>query len=161
MKIKVTIMCGETEELPRCSDLLDSCPEILILAQQGGLNEAGIWLALERSDILILDETVLAQQGAAAIRDLQTGRPPIRSLLIMNNDNKNNILSALSLGISGVITRESLPYALSRALAAIYSGDAWVSRGLAEPLMDELIYMERQAHRARYPAGHPGFDKLN
>ena len=154
-------MCAEREELPCCRDLLDSCPEISILAQAGGLNEAGIWLALERSDILILDEAFILQHGIDEIRGLHLGEPSIRSLLIMENSNENNIISMLSLGISGVISRSSLPSSLCRALAAIYTGEVWVSRQLVEPLRDELVYMDRQVHRAGHSAGHPRHDKLN
>ena len=160
-KIKVTIWCAGTEELPRCSDLLVSCPDISILAETGGLHETGIWPALERSDILILDEATMLQHGADAIRGLHAGRPLVRSLLVIENNNENNMLSALSLGVRGVIERASLSSTLCRAIAAIHTGEVWVSRRLVEPLRNELIYLDRQAQRALDSAGHPGHDKLN
>ncbi|MGB5441565.1 MAG: hypothetical protein WBN57_02885 [Gammaproteobacteria bacterium] len=159
--IKVTIMCAEREELPCCRDLLDGCPEISILARANGLNEAGVWLALERSDILILDEAVIHQHGIDEIRGLHQSEPSIRSLLIMENSNENNIISMLSLGVSGVISRSSLASYLCRALAAIHSGEIWVSRQLVAPLRDELVYTERQVHWSGHSAGHSRHDKLN
>ena len=145
-KIKVTILCAGTEEFPRCSDLLDMCPEMTILAQPASVSEAAAWMTAELSNILILDEAAILQDGIDAIRRLLTRHPSIRSLLIMDYDNKNNILPALSLGIQGVITRDSLPAALCGAVAAINAGEAWIPRKLVEPLRDELICSNRQMH---------------
>ena len=139
IKIKVTILCVGAEEFPRCSDLLDMCPEIAILAQPASVSEAVALMAPEMSNILILDEAAILQDGVDAIRRLLTRDPSIRSLLIVENDHKYDVLPSLSLGILGVISRDSLPWALCKAVAAIYTGEAWVSRQLIEPLRDELI----------------------
>jgi DNA-binding NarL/FixJ family response regulator len=155
--INVTIMCAGMEEFPRCSDLLDSCPAVSVIAQPETINEAGAWAAIGRSDILILDEAALEQDGLDCVRGLRA----IKSLLIVGNTNKNNILSAVSLGVMGVIARDSLFSELTRALTAIYLGEAWVSRGLVEPIRDELIYRERLAHWAGHSLLQPGWDRMN
>jgi len=159
--INVTILCAGMEEFPRCSDLLKACPEISILAQPGSMNETGAWIALGRSDILILDETALEQDGLESVRGFLASQPSARSLLIIEKYNKNNILSALSLGVKGVIARDSLFSELTRALTAIYIGDAWVSRELAEPIRDELVYRDRMAHWAGHSLMQPRRDRMN
>ena len=146
IKIKVTILSAGIEEFPRCSDLLDMCPEIAILAQPTSVVEAGALLALERGNVLILDEAIISQEGANAIRGLLLRYPLIQSLLVLEKHNENNILPALSLGIQGVVTRDSLPAILCRAVAALYTGEAWIPRGLVEPLRDEVIGFDRQAY---------------
>lgn len=155
--IKVAIMCAGMEEFPRCSDLLDSCPAVSVIAQPETINEAGAWAAIGRSDILILDEAALEQDGLDCVRGLRA----IKSLLIVGNTNKNNILSAVSLGVMGVIARDSLFSELTRALTAIYLGEAWVSRALVELIRDELVYRERLAHWAGHSRLHPGCDRMN
>ncbi len=159
--INVTILCAGTEEFPRCSDLLETCPEISILAQTGSMNETGAWIALGRSDILILDEAALEQDSLESVRGFLVSQPSVRSLLIIEKYNKNNILSALSLGIKGVVARGSLFSELTRALTAIYIGDAWVSRMLAEPIRDELVYRDRMAHWAGHSQMQPHRDRMN
>jgi len=160
-KINVTILCAGMEEFPRCSDLLETCPEISILARPASINETGAWIALGRSDILILDEVALKQDGLESIRGLLRSQPSSRSLLIIEKYNQNNILSALSLGVKGVIVRDSLFSELTRALTALYIGDAWVSRVLAEPIRDELVYRDRMAHWAGHSLMQPGRDRIN
>ena len=159
--IKVTIMCAGVEEFPRCSDLLASCPSVSIIAQPESINEAGTWMAIGRSDILILDEAALQQDGLDWVRGLQASQPSVKSLLIVKNNNKNNILTAISQGIMGVVAQDSLFSELTRALTAIYLGEAWVSRGLVEPIRDELVYRERLAHWAGHSRLQPGWDRMN
>jgi len=149
------------EEFPRCSDLLETCPEISILAQPGSMKEEGAWVALGRSDILILDEASLEQDGLESVRGFLTGQPSARGLLIIEKYNKNNIISALSLGFKGVIVRGSLFSELTRALTAIYRGDAWVSRELAEPIRDELVYRDKMTHWAGHSLLQPDRDRMN
>jgi DNA-binding NarL/FixJ family response regulator len=125
------------------------------------VNEAGAWIALGCSDILILDEAALEQDGLDSVRGLLASQPSARSLLVIDKYNRNNILAALSLGIRGVIKRDSLFSELTRALTAIYIGEAWVSRGLAEPIRDELVYRDRMAHWAGHSLVQPGWDRMN
>jgi DNA-binding NarL/FixJ family response regulator len=155
--INVTIMCAGMEEFPRCSDLLASCPAVSIIAQPESINETGAWMAIGRSDILILNEAALKPDGL----DLQATQPLVKSLLIVENNNKNNILTAISQGIMGVIARDSLFAELTRAITAIHLGEAWVSRALVEPIRDELVYRERLAHWAGHSRLHPGCDRMN
>jgi DNA-binding NarL/FixJ family response regulator len=136
--IKVSITGAGEEEFPRCRDLLETCPEISVLAHPGGLLEAGIWMSLGRSDILILNESVIKRDGVDAAYELHASYPSIRSLLVIEKHNKNKILTALSMGIKGVITRDSLFSGLLKAITTIHAGEAWVPRGLVEPLRDKL-----------------------
>ena len=159
--INVTVMCAGMEEFPRCSDLLESCPAVSVIAQPESMNEAGAWMAIGHSDILILDEVALEQDGLDSVRGLLASQPLTGSLLIVDKYNKNNILSALSLGIRGVVTRDSLFSELTRALTAIYIGETWVSRGLVEPIRDELVYRDKMAHWAGHSMLRPGWDRMN
>ena len=160
-KIKVTILCVGAEEFPRCSDLLDMCPEIAILAQPASMSEALGCMDSELSNILILDEAAILQAGGDAIHRLHLDNPTIRSLLIIDNDNKNNVIPALSLGIQGVIRRDSLPAALCKAVAALYMGEPWISRQMVEPLRDELIYLNSKTHWKGQSQPHTRKDKMN
>jgi len=154
-------MCAGMEEFPRCNDLLESCPAVSVIAQPETINEAGAWMAIGRSDILILDEAALEQDGLDSVRELLAKQTLAGSLLIVDKYNKNKILSAISLGVRGVIARDSLFSELTRALTAIYVGEAWVSRGLAEPIRNELVYREKLARWAGHSLLQPGWDRMN
>ncbi|MGB5717014.1 MAG: hypothetical protein WBN81_07960 [Gammaproteobacteria bacterium] len=137
-KINVTVVCAGNHAYPGCAELLADCPEVNLVAQPGGLNEAGIWVALGRSDVLVLDEAVMEQAGHQAIRSLHEYFPTIRSLMVVEGEHEYKTLAAVSLGVQGVIGRASTVSMLRKAIIALYSGEAWLSRGLAQPLRNQL-----------------------
>ena len=141
-KIKVTIIATAAEEYPGCADILGACPEFEILARRSGLHESGIWPAVAAADVLVFDEAALALEGAHALRAIQRYHPLLRLLLILDNNNENRVMDALSSGFSGVIERTSLRSMLRRAIPAVYSGDAWVSRRYVGSLRARLLHHE-------------------
>jgi DNA-binding NarL/FixJ family response regulator len=137
-KINITVVCVGDEAYPGCVDLLAACPAINIVARPAGLNEAGTWTALGQSDVLLLDEAVLEQDGHHAVRAIHDSYPLLRSLLILDDETQQEMLTVLSLGILGVIRRESMTSLLCKAISAICSGEAWLSRKLVPPLRQQL-----------------------
>jgi DNA-binding NarL/FixJ family response regulator len=137
-KINITVVCVGDEAYPGCVDLLAACPAINIVAQPTGLNEAGTWVALGQSDVLLLDEAVLEQDGHHAVRAIHDSYPLLRSLLILENGTQQEMVTVLSLGILGVIRRESTTSLLYKAVSAICAGEAWLSREMVQPLRRQL-----------------------
>ena len=137
-KINITVICVGDEDYPGCVDLLAIYPEINIVARPTGLNEAGTRTALARSDVLLLDEAVLDQDGHHAVRAIHDGFPLLRSLLILENESQREMMTVLSLGILGVIRRESTTSQLCKAVSAICAGEAWLSREMVRPLRRQL-----------------------
>ena len=137
-KINITVVCVGDEAYPGCVDLLAACPAINIVARPAGLNETGTWAALGQSDVLLLDEAVLEQDGHHTVRAIHDSYPLLRSLLILDNGTQQEMLTVLSLGILGVIGRESMTSLLCKAVSAICAGEAWLSRELVPPLRRQL-----------------------
>jgi DNA-binding NarL/FixJ family response regulator len=107
-KINITVICAGDEDYPGCVDLLAAYPEINIVARPTGLNEAGTRGALARSDVLLLDEAALDEDGHHAVRAIHDSYPLLRSLLILEDESQQEMMAVLSLGILGVIRRDSI-----------------------------------------------------
>ena len=137
-KINVTVVCAGSMVYPGCADLLADCPDINLVAQPAGLNEVGVWAALGRSDVLVLDEAAMEQVGYQMIRSMHEYYPSIRSLMVVEGEHEYKTLAAVSLGVQGVIGQASTVSMLRKAIIALYSGEAWLSRGLAVPLRNQL-----------------------
>ena len=84
-KINITVICVGDEAYPGCIDLLEDCPSINIVARPAGLTEAGAWVALGRSDVLLLDEALLEREGHDAVRAVHDSFPSLSSLIILEN----------------------------------------------------------------------------
>lgn len=137
-KINITVICVGDEVYPGCVDLLAVYPEINIVARPTGLNEAGTRGALARSDVLLLDEAVLDQDGHHAVQAIHADFPLLRSLLILEAESQQEMMTVLSLGIMGVIRRESITSQLCKAVSAICAGEAWLPRKMVRPLRRQL-----------------------
>jgi DNA-binding NarL/FixJ family response regulator len=137
-RINVTVVGAGSAAYPGCAELLADCPEVNLVAQLSGLNAGGIWVALGRSDVLVLDEAVMEQAGYRAIQSLHEYYPSIRTLMVVECEQEYKTLAAVSLGVQGVIGRASIVAMLRKAVFALYSGEAWLSRGLAQPLRNQL-----------------------
>lgn len=137
-RINITVVCVGDETYPGCVDLLEDCPSINVIARPTGLSEAGAWVALGRSDVLLLDEALLKREGYDAVRDIHASFPSLKSLMIVENETRQEMVTILSLGVLGVIARASTTSMLCKAIAAIFTGEAWLSRGMAQPLRKRL-----------------------
>ena len=137
-KINITVVCGELTESPSCVELLEGYPEFNLVAQATDLEDDGIWDALAGSDVLILDEAVLEETGYRSIRKLHDNYPTIRSLMVVEGEQEYKTIAAVSLGVQGVICKSSMISMLRKAVISLYSGEAWLPRGLVQPLRDQV-----------------------
>ena len=160
-KINLTVICVGDETYPGCVDLLEDCPSINVIARPSGLSEAGAWVALGRSDVLLFDEALLENEGHDAVRDIHASFPSIRSLMIIENESRQEMVSVLSLGVLGVITRASMTSMLCKAVSAIFTGEAWLSRGMVQPLRKRLGQEKGLADVSGELPDSPGMPRLH
>lgn len=160
-KINITVICIGDESYPGCIDLLTECPAINIVARPTGLDESGAWVALGRSDVLLLDEATLEQEGQQAVRAIHDSYPLLKSLLVVEQHTQQEMLTVLSLGILGVISRESITRQLCKAISTIGAGEAWMSRGMVQPLRRQLEQGLRLSETSEPRLEVPGRTKLH
>jgi len=145
--IKITILSAVTGPCPVFADLLAACPGIDVIANATGRPESGAWPALAGSDVLLIDEAVLAYAGSEAVRSIRASYPRLKILLVLSKSNVIKMITALSLGISGVMLEESAVLMLCKAVRAIHEGEVWVSREVIVPLQRLLGMGEQLPHR--------------
>ncbi|MGB5261382.1 MAG: hypothetical protein WBO34_12810 [Gammaproteobacteria bacterium] len=137
-KIKITLVIAAEEDYPGCGDIVETCNEFQIVARHGSLSAAGIWQDLAGSDIILLDELAVSQEGRDAVRNIHESFPFAKILLIMEKTTRNKTMEALSMGITGVMERTSMLASVRKAIPVLYSGETWVSRGLVKSLHSQL-----------------------
>jgi len=137
-KINVTVVCAGEAENPGCAELLAACPELNLVAVATDLEDDGIQETLVRCDVLVMNEAILDAAGHRSIRKLHDDFPQLRSLMVVDGEYEYKTLAAVSLGVQGVIGQSSMVAMLRKAVVAIYSGEAWLSRGLVQPLRDRV-----------------------
>jgi DNA-binding NarL/FixJ family response regulator len=160
-KINVTCICAEAEEYPGCADLLFSYSEVNVIALPTSLVGAATAQALVRSDVLLVDESVMYRDGLQPVRSIHTRFPHLRILLVYRNKRNNNTLEYLSIGIRGLIEHKSRISQLRRAIPALYAGELWMPRGLVQSLRNQSKNNDGSSSWEFLPPAMPDRGKIN
>ena len=139
-KIRITLIIAGKEDYPGCGDIIETCSEFEIIARHTALSSIDLWRDLSRSDVILLDEHAISQDGSDLVREVHESFPFARLLLIMDKPSKNKTMEALSMGITGVMDRANFLVSIRKAIPVLYSGETWVSRGLVKSLHTQMKF---------------------
>jgi len=160
-KINVTCACEAAEDYPGCADLLYSYSEVNVIARTISLVGAEAGRALAKSDVLVVDESVLARDGLQAVRSAHTAYTRLNILLVYEKYINNSMMEYLSIGIRGLLERKSCISLLRRAIPALYAGEVWMPRGLVQSLRNRSTIDGGSSSWDVLPSRMPGRGKLN
>ncbi len=82
--------------------------------------------------MVVLDESIVQQQGFTTVRMMLDSYPGINSLIIMDNVGNDAMAWMLLQGVRGVMVQEDIGTFLARAIRHIHAGEVWMSRTLIE-----------------------------
>jgi len=160
-KINVTYACVAAEEYPGCADLLDSYSEVNLVACPTSLVGQAAAMALAKSDVLVVDESLLTRDGLQAVQSAHTTYAKLNILLVYENNNNNNMMEYLTVGVRGLIERKSCISLLRRAIPALYAGEVWMPRRLVQSLRNQSINNGGSLSWEILPSMMPGRGKMN
>ena len=160
-KISLTIITAGVRRFPGCLDILRDWPEFTIVASARSLHEPRLCEALAQSDVVLLDQALIEQEGAEAVHLVRACSPLGKVLLVLEESGEEQTLDAIALGVDGVMERIELRSLLRRAVAALYSGEHWFSRELAHSLRRQLQQGIRLGDGRVQPFSLSGREKPN
>ena len=141
-KITITLVIAGEEDYPGCGDILETCNEFSIIARHSSLAAPGVWQDLSASDVILLDEQAVSQDGREQVRHIHDSLPFTKILLIMEKTSRNKTMEALSMGVTGVMERAGVLASVRKAIPLLYAGETWVSRTLVKSLHSQLLYTD-------------------
>ena len=160
-KINVTFISVEEEEYPGCADLLYSYPELNLVGLPTSLVGAATVKTLAITDVLVFDESVLMRDGLQAVRSVHIGYPALNILLVYKKHIINNIMEYFSIGIRGLLERDSRISLLRRAIPAVYAGEVWMPRGLVQSLRNQSTINDGSSSWEAFPSMMSDRGKIN
>lgn len=160
-KINVTYITAEAEEYPGCADLLYSYSEVNVVGLPTSLSGAAVGKCLARTDVLVVDESVLLRDGLQVVRSVHTSYSGLAILLVYKKQIKNITMEYLSIGIRGLLERESRVSLLRRAIPALYAGEVWMPRGLVQSLRIQSTINDGSSSWEAYPSMMSDRGKIN
>ena len=123
--------------------VLDSEPDLQVVAEAGDGAEAVKRALLEDIDLAILDIAMPRLTGLQAARELHRRRPQLRILMLSMHQNEQYLYEALKAGGSGYVLKTVADRDLVQACRAAMRGEPFMYPGAMTPLIRDYL------HRAR------------
>lgn len=89
-----------------------------------------------RPDLLLLDLAMPRISGLGALRELQTCGAAPRTLILAGAITKSHLLTAIQLGVLGLVRKDETTELLFEAMMYVVAGQQWVGRTLVGDLME-------------------------
>jgi len=137
--IKVLIVDDHPIVCKGIRDILEPSPGISVI---GEANSGGQALQMIRDmvpDVVLLDMELPDMSGVDVVKNIFDNEYPVRILGLSSYDDREYISQLLSLGSSGYLVKDEVPYMIIEAIRGVARGErGWVSRRVAAKLSQIL-----------------------
>ena len=90
-----------------------------------------------KPDLLFLDLSMPRMSGLDALRELQS-RDGLHTILLAGTINKSQLLTAIELGVRGLVLKDSTTELLFEAVISVMAGQHWLGRTLMTDLVETV-----------------------
>jgi DNA-binding NarL/FixJ family response regulator len=116
--------------------LLDLQADIDIVGEASEGNEAIDKAQKLRPDVIIMDIAIPGMDGLEATRRILKKVPSTKVLVLTQHDNREYVVAAIKVGVSGYIPKKALGKELVSAIYAVHSGDSFLYPSVATALIE-------------------------
>lgn len=121
--------------------------DMQITAEASNANEALEMILSLQPDVVIMDISMPGKSGLDVLKDLKAMKKKFRVLILSMHPEERFAIRALKAGAAGYLTKESAPDELVKAIRTVLTGRKYVSKALADRLVDILSdNLEKQPH---------------
>jgi DNA-binding NarL/FixJ family response regulator len=122
-----------------------------VVGEAGTVEETVGFVRSVQPDLLLLDLSMPRMSSLDALRELEALRSTLRTIVLAAAIDRGLLLSAVELGVHGVLMKDSPTELLFEAIASVMAGECWVGRTLVSDLMDALRSLICTPAAARRP----------
>jgi DNA-binding NarL/FixJ family response regulator len=115
--------------------LLDSLPDIEVVAVAANGRDAVREVVLHRPDVAILDLQMPEVDGFAATREIARSAPEVAVLVLTMFDDEDSVFAAMRAGARGYVVKGAEQDEIARAVHAVAAGEAIFSPGVAQRVL--------------------------
>jgi DNA-binding NarL/FixJ family response regulator len=138
--VTTTIMLVDDQELLRMGFrlVLDSQPDLEVVAEAGDGREAVALVAEHAPDIVLMDVRMPRMDGIEATRQLAALGNPARVIILTTFDLDEPVFAALRAGASGFLLKDTRPDDLAAAVRVVARGEALLAPTVTRRLLDRF-----------------------
>lgn len=129
--------------------LLHACPEICVVGEASGGQEAVALAVRMRPDVVVMDLDMPTGDGLTATRMLHDTAPDIRVLIVTMYSEQERLLPLLTAGARGYLCKSAVERELAEAIRVVASGDVYVRPAVAHALASLTVERPRRRLDAR------------
>jgi DNA-binding NarL/FixJ family response regulator len=123
--------------------ILDSEPDIEVVAEASNGNEAVARALKDDIDLAILDIAMPTMTGLQAARELSKRRPDLKMLILSMHDDEGYLYEALRAGTSGYVLKSVADRDLVAAVRAAMRGEPFLYAGAERALVRDYVQAAR------------------
>ena len=123
--------------------ILDSEPDIEVIAEASNGNEAVARALKDDIDLAILDIAMPTMTGLQAARELSKRRPDLKMLILSMHDDEGYLYEALRAGTSGYVLKSVADRDLVAAVRAAMRGEPFLYAGAERALVRDYVQAAR------------------
>jgi len=109
-----------------------------VVGEAGSGEETVSLVQRVKPDVLMLDLSMPRLSGLDALRELQACSEGLCTILLAGTINKSQLLSALELGVRGLVLKDSTTELLFEALVSVIAGRHWLGHTLMTDLVETV-----------------------
>ncbi len=121
--------------------LVDSAPDLEVVAEAANGSEAVELTKADRPDVVLMDIRMPVMDGLEATRRITAlaADPPVRVLVLTTFDLDEHVFAALQAGASGFLLKDTPPTDLLAGIRVIAAGEALLSPTVTRHLIEEFV----------------------
>ncbi|MGB3484897.1 MAG: response regulator transcription factor [Mycobacterium sp.] len=136
-----TVLLADDQRLIRAGlrMLLESTPDLTVVAEAADGVEAVRLAAEHRPDLVLMDLRMPGMDGATATAQIVTARPAAKILVLTTFDDDEHLFPALAAGACGYLVKDIEPDDLLIAIRRVIDGDVLLSPELLRRVVDRAV----------------------
>lgn len=119
--------------------LLESQPDIEVVAEAGSAPEALAAATRLAPDVVLMDVSMPGTSGLEATRSIRAGSPATRVLILTIHDREDYLYEALRAGASGYVLKGADVQELLRAVRSAARGEMYLYPGATKTLIEDYV----------------------
>jgi DNA-binding NarL/FixJ family response regulator len=137
---RVRVLIVDDDDLMRAGlrGVLSSDQAIEVVGEAGDGREAAYRTRLLRPDVVLMDVRMPDLDGISATRELLSGFPEVKVVILTTFEQDDYIFGALTAGASGFLLKRTRPEELIAAIHTIAAGDSLLSPSVTSRVIERM-----------------------